>query len=211
MSNQLQLHFDWVSFGGMLGTWVIAALAIWGDRIRAALFKPTLKQVLLSSGGELTKQSFKEGDRYYELDARYFHLRVTNASWTPAHDVQVLLTAVEKPAPDGSPERIYTGAIPLVWRHPQLYGVTRTVGSKTEADADLFFLRADRLQLLLMLVPNNLDNTYQGETHIWVTTIARGVDGESAPLRLKIDWDGKWERGDAEIRQHLKIASVSVA
>lgn len=61
-----------------------------------------------------------------------------------------------------------------------------------------------------MVTPLNFPATMEGrETHIWVTVIARGINGKSNPLRLRIDWDGEWERGDAEMASHLILAVVS--
>jgi hypothetical protein len=75
------------------------------------------------------------------------------------------------------------------------------------AEADLITAFEDRLQLmLLMQAPFNFPAMMKGEQHFWVTVIARGLNDESRPLRLKIDWDGQWERGDAEMAQHLTIA-----
>jgi hypothetical protein len=143
------------------------------------------------------------------IEGRYFHLRVTNGSRFPvAREVQVLITALDIRGPDSEPQRIYTGALPLVWRHQQLHGLSRSIGSRTEADADLLFVRNGVLQLTPMLVSNNFAATMLGESHFWITAVARGLDGESKPLRLKIDWDGQWERGDAEMGRHLRISSV---
>ena len=33
--------------------------------------------------------------------------------------------------------------------------------------------------------------------------VARGLNGASKPLRF--DWDGEWDRGDAEMARHLII------
>jgi len=57
-----------------------------------------------------------------------------------------------------------------------------------------------------MVTPLSFPGSMQGETHVWVTVVARGPSGESEPVRLRIDWNGKWERGDAEMAQHLQIA-----
>jgi hypothetical protein len=46
---------------------------------------------------------------------------------------------------------------------------------------------------------------YSGETHLRVTAIARGIDCESNIIRLRIDWDGVWERDDEAMKKHFKI------
>lgn len=151
--------------------------------------------------------------------ARYYHLRVTNSKAYPAaHDVQVLLTAVDRPGPSGEPKRLYTGALPLSWINAHLHPLTRTIGSKTEADVDLLFVRDFQsgenaedafMHFIPMVIPNNFEAKFSGDTHLWITAIARGLEGESKPLRLKIDWDGKWERGDAEMARHFEITNLS--
>lgn len=140
--------------------------------------------------------------------ARYYHVQVTNrASHPEAREVEVLLTALDKRGPDAKPQRIFEGALPLIWQYQQLYPKSRTIGQATAAEADLLIAREDRLQLSLMITPLNFPATMEGpETHIWVTLIARGLNGESNPLRLSIDWDGQWERGDAKMATHLIVA-----
>jgi len=200
----------WVSVAGILGTWVIAIAAIWGEKIRSKIFKPKLQLSLVDKQGLATFQTIP-GNPPKTIDARYYHLRVTNGLAFPAaQEVQVLLLALDKRGPDDNPQRLFTGPLPMVWTHQQLHPLARTIGHKTEAEADLMFVREDVLQLTPMLLPNHLAASMQGETHIWVTLVARGLNGESKPLRLRIDWDGLWEKGDAEMARHLKISAVDV-
>jgi hypothetical protein len=192
---------DWIATVGVLGTWVIAIAAIWGEKIRSWAFRPELQLRLKDSAGEFCNQNietvFKDGLRAHEsVPARYYHLRVTNSKAYPAaHEVQVLLAAVDRAGPSGEPQRIYTGALPLGWASAQLHPLARTIGSKTEADADFFFVRAAIqsggnaedafMHFTPMLLPNNFQAKFSGDTHLWITAIARGLDGESRPLRFE--------------------------
>ena len=98
----------------------------------------------------------------------------------------------------------------MLWRHPQLYpAIGRSIGFNTRADADLLFVTEHCELHLSISTPNNLQVIFKGETHIWLSAVARGIDGESPSLRLRIDWDGKWERGEAEMTRHLKIEVAS--
>ncbi|MFI5387596.1 MAG: hypothetical protein ACHQ50_15925 [Fimbriimonadales bacterium] len=192
----------------MTGTWFLGAAAIYGERIRAAVLRPKLKLQLVNSIGELTTQ-IEQTDQApaKSILARYFHMRLTNERRFPvAHEVEVLLTKLEDRGADGNPRAIYEDDIPFSWKYG-LYDRFRTIGHATRATADLLFVREDRLQLLAH-APNNLGATMLGETHIWITAVARGLEGESNPLRIKVDWDGHWDRGDAEMQRHLKIAVV---
>jgi hypothetical protein len=196
---------------GAFGPWVVAGAAIWGERIRAAVLRPNLHLKLASNVGEITEQAMMEGDRVTELlPARYFHLRVINRRRFPAaHEVQIFMTKLEIPGPDGQPRMIYSVPLPFMWQYQELYpNPLRTIGYTTVAQAALFFVRPGMLQLTPVLVPRNLRDTFQPDAHFWITAIARGIDGESNSVRLKVDWDGTWERGDAEMTHHLKITSA---
>jgi hypothetical protein len=118
--------------------------------------------------------------------------------------VQVLLLGVERV----NNEFGHSGAlyVPLVlgWAG-SVYPLDRKIGSKTDAVADLFFVREDGLTFVPVVIPNNFKRMYVGETHLRVTAIARGIDCESNQIRLRIEWDGKWEFGDDEMGKHLAI------
>jgi hypothetical protein len=201
----------WVSEVGVAASVAVAVLAIWGDRIRSALLRPRLQLELLSTTGELTTQVEQlPGSPARFFAARYYHMRVTNLARFPvAHEVQVLLTHFETRGPDGRPAtHLSGGALPLMWRNQPLHQISRAIGHATVADADLLFVREDFLQLTLMLVPNNLAANMRGDTHFWVTLVARGLEGESRSVRLQIDWDGKWDRGDTEMSRHVRISQA---
>lgn len=193
----------WLSGLGVAASVVIAIVAIWGDRIRASLLRPRLRLKISDPHG--TPERIFESGRF--PPARYYRVRVTNSASHPeARDVEVLIIHLDGRGPDGNPQRIFEGALPLQWQHHQLYSKSRTIGRATVAEADLLIACEDRLQLTPMLAPLDFPAAMRGETHIWVTIVARGLNGESRPMRIKIDWDGAWERGSAEMAKHLIVA-----
>lgn len=199
----------WVSEVGVATGVAVAVLAVWGERIRTSVLRPQLRLELRDRLGELTEQVITDiHGNVTVLPARYYHLRVQNyARFPAAHEVQVFLTRIETPGPNGDPQIFYDTELPLSWMHPQLYkDPRRTIGYPTVAFSDLFFVRPGRLELLPMIVPNNLQNAFQPDAHFWVTVVARGIDGESNHLRLKVDWNGQWHLGQAEMANNLKIA-----
>jgi hypothetical protein len=142
------------------------------------------------------------------ISTRYYRLRVTNPTrYSLAQEVQVFLTQIDDRGPDGQPRTIFTGSVPLAWQHQPLYPNARAIGGSTVADVDLLFVSPHFLRLTPMLEPSpiNLGETKIGEQHFWITAVARGVNAESRPLRLKIDWDGRWEPGDTEMGHHFTI------
>ena len=99
--------------------------------------------------------------------------------------------------------------MPIRWRHAELYRVERDIGRATQADADLFLVLEDGvLQLTLPLIPNNLQAQFRGPSNIWLTTVARGINGQSGVLTLKVDWNGKWHGGETEMKDNLQIKVV---
>jgi hypothetical protein len=124
-----------------------------------------------------------------------------------AREVEVVLTQLDIRGPDGEPQTVFVGALPLLWQHQQLYNSrTRTIGRTTITEVDLLAVFEDRLQFTLMVTPLNFPSTAVGETHFWVTVAARGLNGESRSLRLRVDWDGGWAAGTDEMARHLIIA-----
>lgn len=198
----------WVTEAGVLGTWVVGLLALFGDRIRAAVFKPKLHLELRSNVGSYSPQSDRESGKEVRRHARYYHLRVTNRAIYPkAEDVQILLLGVERI--DGKQRRpgdLYV-PLPLGWSNG-LYPLARTIGAKTDGVADLLFVRDDVLKFVPVVTPLNFETDYSGQTHLRVTAIARGNDCESNPIRLTIDWDGKWDRDDDAMAKHFVISAA---
>jgi hypothetical protein len=201
----------WVSEVGVAATVIgvatgvaVAILAIWGERVRAAFLKPKLRLRLRGDKGELFAGGLSDPS---VEPGRYYHLLVTNEARFPAaHEVVVFLTRLEKRGPDGEPQTVYNTDLPLSWMFPQLYDDRRrTIGSTTVAISDLFVAHPTRLKLLPLLAPSNLPDTFQPDAHFWVTVVARGINGQSNYLRLRVNWNGQWHLGQTEMANHLKI------
>ena len=79
---------------GVLGTWALAAVAIWGDPIRASLIGPRLKLRLLNAHSD--RQDTNHGP------ARFYHLAVSNSRrFAPAKNLRVVLTGIARPDANG--------------------------------------------------------------------------------------------------------------
>jgi hypothetical protein len=146
--------------------------------------------------------------REHTIESRYYHLRLTNEKRANvANQAQVIMTAIEKQGPNGQPQVVYDVPLPLTWQYQQHLDPTphRMVGAQSHI-ADLLFVRKDGLYLTPMVVPSNFEGHFKAEPVIfWVTVQARSVEAYSKPLRLEIAWNGKWDRGKAEMADHLTI------
>ena len=194
---------------GAIGPWVVAIVAIWGEKIKSWLFTPNLRISLLDARGELIRGGVLiEGQPQTHL-TRWYHIRLTNESrarFPAAHDARVMLVRVEKPGPaDGPPQVIYQGALPLRWQHQETDpALRRTIGP--EAVADLLFVSEHCIvNLTPLLIPNNLPANLTGEMKLWVTLQARSTEADSNVLRVEIAWDGQWDTGEEEMARHLVL------
>jgi hypothetical protein len=143
----------WVSELGVAAQVAIAVVGIWGEKLRAWLFRPRLRLDLLSPSGRLETLAIpvREGDQLVPQfsPARYYHLRVTNWGARPeAREVEVFLTQLDFRGPHGQPQTNYAGALPLRWQHQEYYPTSRTVGRATVAVVDLLFVQPGRLSLM---------------------------------------------------------------
>lgn len=211
----------------VVGTWLIAVLAIWGDKIRSLLFRPKLRVELRNSIGEFTRQTVRwmtpAGLQERATNTRYYHVLVKNVSaarFPIAREAQVVITQLETQGPDGQPQPAFIGVLPLRWAHQEVDPTpSRSVGP--ERIADLLRILEDgnlgaatlsdrpagdpALELTPMIYPNNFPHRYTGPTHLWVTVQARSLEADSPPLRMEIAWDGQWETGEAEMARHLHL------
>jgi hypothetical protein len=167
----------WLSALGVASSTAVAIVAVWGEKIRAKLFKPNLRLERVNGIGQR--------ERADGGTVRYYRLRLTNRALHPAaQEVEVFLTQMDIRGPDGQAQTIFRGALPLPWQYKTLYPNARTIGYKTVADVDLFFVHPEFLQLTTVFDPPTFAAAMKSEQHFWVTMIARGLNGESPPLRL---------------------------
>ena len=148
--------------------------------------------------------------REEKVESRYYHLRLVNEKrLNVAREAQIVITSIEEKGPDGRPRGAYTVPLPLSWQYQHLLDPSphRTVGAQAYI-ADLLFVRDDGLFLTPIFMPNNFPGRFDKAVIFWITLQARSIETESLPLRLQISWDGKWERGEAEMAKHLVIEPV---
>jgi hypothetical protein len=191
---------DLITLFGVVGTWIVAALAVWGEGLTSVFFRPKLRIELLGLSIPVKQNN--------EKTARYYRLKVTNARRTrqsAAHDVRLLITRVEEPDAGGDPRRVFDEMLPLLWERQEVLPLTHTVGA--DAHAPLFFVREDGVfEFTPVVKPNHFKASYQGRTLLWVTLCATSNERDSPSLRVKIEWDGQWQFGEAEMKAHVKVS-----
>lgn len=202
----------WVNVAIALGTIGAVLAALFGQRVHAWLFKPDLVLSLPNPRGEWQRVEIRSpnGDQRPE-DARYYHLRVTNAAtWSKATDVQLFLVRLEEPGPDGQLYVKWASEIPLRWKYQEIMPLSRTIGP--HADGDLCSVIKNKwVQLHPLILPHNLADlaVRRGPFEMVVSFQARGAEASSEMKRIRIVWDGQWHDGENEMAQHLVISELT--
>ena len=159
--------------------WALAVAAIWGDRIKAKIFRPVLSVELVSAGGaDLARARYPDGTF---IDCRYYHLRVTNKKpHSPAVRVQLLILSIANPSPAGVPQLVWNEPLPLRWKQQEFQPLLPTIGPG-ERQADLLSVNAkSELTLLTLFQVFSFPQVYTGPTQLWITARAEG-ENWSAP------------------------------
>ena len=192
-----------------VGTLSAVLVALFGQAFRAKFFPPKLSVSLADTLGEATMLMIPPPSGSNEsgrtTEARYYHLRVTNSRrWSPATDTRVVLLQVEEPGPDGTLQVRWTGDIPLSWRHNTIFPPYRVVGPDAYADL-CSVVNGNWIQLHTLVQPFSLRTVRQEPTTMVVSVQALSTQANSKALRLRISWDGKFEKGAQEMQNHLTI------
>jgi hypothetical protein len=205
---------DWIAVAavivaalGVLGTWAIAALALWGDWFRSQF--PFLRPRLILEPvglGDMVRQN-------NGLKARYYFLRVRNVRpgrLPAAHEAQVLITRVDREDAAGQPTPTFAETVPLAWVRGEIYPLLRTIGP--DAESNFLWVREDGwFQFEPIVWPNHFPPGRIGRAKFWVTVQVRAIEADSEPRRFRIDWDGEWHDGAAEIAEHLRVTPDPLA
>ena len=192
----------WIAVGGVLGTWIIAAIALWGEWLKSwfPFLRPELVVEPVGLKGPVRQNN---GRMTY-----YYQVRVKNVRprrFPPAHQVRLLITLVEKPDASGQPTVEFPEPLQLTWVRQETLPLALDIGP--EADAALLFVGDDGAFSFTPLVfPNHFPAERQGRADFWITLQARSIEVDSEPVRLKIAWDGQWNPGGREIATHLVVS-----
>lgn len=175
------------------------------------MFRPKLKLELRSKHGDLTEANLvsPEHPDGRLVPARYYHLLVSNSSQvTKATQVQVYLTRVEMPGPDGKIQIRWDSEIPLRWSHQEINPLMRTIGPT--AWCDIFNIVQDKwLELDPVILPYSLKPYWRHppkqKCHLVLSVQARSAEGTSPIARFEIIWNGDWHDGKEEMAKNVII------
>lgn len=185
---------------GALVQTAVAVLAIWGNQIRALLVGPKLIIELDSPRGQRT---FYSGD---ETPVRYFHLKVSNRrSGAPAINTQVILLSITSPNKYNNQKLLpVCGRLPFPWKFGggRPYSIIGPVDycdlGRLPQNGD-FELLVERYNVVRDFV------LIRGKQEATIEVMAIASNGQSAPEKFRIFWDGEWPENEDEVTTHIKI------
>ena len=182
-------------------TFLAVIVALFGDWIRARLFRPNLSVSLANPEGELS--SIGSGE--HQVRAWFYYIRVSSPRpWPKPTEAQVFVVRVQKRNPNGVYHHVWAGEIPLRWKHQEVHPLSRTIARDT--DADFLFVTEDcQLRLWPLIGPNNLTPEYTEITDLVVTVQAHAKECSSQQVPIAIHWDGRWDSGKREMTTHLTV------
>jgi hypothetical protein len=182
-----------------IGTIVLAALAIWGDWIRAKLAPPKLTIEPHNLSGNVT--SFTTGSRVI-----FYQLKVKNhRSWIPAKNCRVLLTQITKRGPDGSFIPLPMSVpMPIVWAPAELTPPIITLGKEQVLDLGFLEENTDKFTPRLYALPNDFKGfVHKDEAVRYFCEIVSDNYVSKKPTVVEVAWDGEWSDNLDQMSQHL--------
>jgi hypothetical protein len=191
----------------VLGTWALAASAIWGERIKfLSGLGPYLEISLWDSQGELVTVPSANGT---ESGNRFYHLRVTNRHrWAPAQNVRVAIVSVTRPRADSTyVKQQLIDPIQLTWRYPQYHPLYPVVGSPQTCDLG-HIEHGQSFELTPVFKPHELTYDVAPNQKMIVKVKAVADNAESDATYIEISWDGQWSDDTAKMALHLVLKNV---
>lgn len=140
-------------------------------------------------------------------EARYYQLRVQNASGRfAAHHVDVWLLRVDQYGEE-APVATWAGEIPLIWQHQNHIPGPRKIGHP--ANADIFGIFTSDGKSVLALQPQipalSLPAKYEAACKLRLAIEVRSDEAVLDNLGLWVEWDGKWARDDDDMERHVRF------
>ncbi len=201
----------WLNLAVAGGTLAAVIVALFGEWLRAQMFRPKLAIELDKPLGVPTPVQLTSPDGESRMEVgRFYHVRISNsARWPVATQVQVNLLRIEEPGPDGAWQMKWAGEVPLRWSLQEIHPLTRVIGPPAVCDL-CSVVKGKWVELHPLIVPHNLAELVRlrEKVQMIVTVQAQGAEAYSDLVRIKIAWDGRWEDGESEMAKHLVIGKV---
>ncbi len=206
-----EFWLNWiVQLGIALGTLGAVAVALFGGWLRSKLVPPKLRLSVENPRGVFSPVELKAPDGSSRVtDSRWYHVRITNERrWSPATQTQILLLQVQEPDATGEFKVVWTGELPLRWRHQEVQPLVRTIGSP--ADCDLCSVVKEKwIELHPLIEVFSLKSRRREKCRLLLTLQARSIESDSNMLQVEVAWDGEWTEDTEQMARHTVVKTIS--
>ncbi|MCF8146251.1 MAG: hypothetical protein K9N21_20275 [Deltaproteobacteria bacterium] len=191
-----------VGIAGALATFLAVMVALFGEKIRQLWSSPKL-QVRLFEPSVTPNNAGVKG--------WYYLLQVSNQSRSnPAANVRVLLSKIERKAPDGFwVEEPFSGPVQVMWRWPQFMAQYQTIGPPQIATFACVHQNEKEISLRSYWFPNNMRRSILPGEAVRLSFVAASDVSESDVRSVDISWDGKWTEDREEMKKNLRIVECA--
>jgi len=200
----MEIYSEVIKTVGVLGTLLIAALAIWGEQIRHRATGPKLSIRLHDPEGGLTW--FSDGAK-----ARYYHLKVENRRpHAPATRVKIMMREYYSFGPHGNFIRDAAHfPLQLTYIFPNLAGhdPRPTIGSSTLCDIG-FVREGDDFRFTTYIIPHTFKSVIKPNERVKIVVRAEADNAMSEELSLEIAWSGTWKEDTQQMAKELVIREI---
>jgi hypothetical protein len=196
-----------------LGTIAVAAMAIWGERIRAWVAPPKLRLLLRSQRGVPTELRYQGVNMAAPIRALYIHIKVVNGRpWLPVRNCRVLLTGYSKRGPD---RLFHSEDVPVPLQFPWAPNHSQAERFRTVVTFQVIdFVRAVEGQKYIG--PELYDGVTsfkgyveQGEAIRYQIEIDAPGLPMSVPQIFEISWSGQWSFEAEIMEKYLRVREVT--
>jgi len=189
---------------GVIGTVIVAILAIWKEKITSYIAGPKLKLEINNYKGELNWLNNNKAVIYY-------HLKIKNErNWAPAKKVRILITGISKKKINNDYKQISLNIpLQLTWAYPQFNEMLPDIISEKECDLGCVIEGNSRFELSTYIKPNNFEGFIEKKEKICVfLSISADNYIPKSKYKIEISWNGEWSSNLDEMKRHLIIKEV---
>ena len=187
------------------GTLILAAVAIWGDVIRAKWAPPKLRIIPFNTRGTVTQ--FTQGPRVI-----YYHLKVINdRPWFAGKNCQIRLTEISKRGPNNQPIPI-PNPVPesFVWS-PARIAPDRVNIAKDHIFDFMSVAEGDNKVIpVLYWYPNNFIGTVMPNQAFQYSLEIIGDNLVKSHIQVfEVAWNGQWDDNLDRMAFNLTITEIT--
>jgi hypothetical protein len=175
-----------------VGTLRAVAVALFGKWLQAKTFPPRLELTLRSAQGSLTERRWPSG---LAAPERWYRLRVSNGRrWSPIRGVRIMLIRIDRRGATGEYRTASEGETPMRWEHQELNPTVRTVGPLACGPSATSRRAPTPSCWRRCTAPSTCPRAIRADENVILSFEARGEEGDSAILRVRIHRNEKWAR-----------------